>query len=68
MRAAIALLAIVVAGAFAAVAGAHSALLEARYCTNKDTVFVTASAWAGNGKLGYQWWKRSRTHDAVGTT
>ena len=39
---------------------------KARYCTNKDTVFVTASAWEGNGQIGSPRWKKSRTHDAVG--
>ena len=67
MRAAVALLAVVVAGVFAAEARAHHALVtEARYCGNTDTVFVTASAWEGIGQIGTPRWKKSRTNADVG--
>lgn len=67
MRAAITLLAVVVAGVFAAEARAHHALLtEARYCGNIDTVFVTASAWEGTGEIGSARWKKSRTNVDIG--
>jgi hypothetical protein len=66
-RAAIAAVAVVAAGVFAAQARAHHAdLTQARYCGNIDTVFVTASAWEGIGQVGSRRWKRSRTNADVG--
>lgn len=66
-RGAIVLLAVIVAGAVASEAAAHSAhITQLRYCANMNTVFVTVSAWEGKGKIGSATWKRSRTHQDIG--